>query len=110
RRYEIKNDNTFLKEGDVLAAAFRLEPMLYGRNGYIGRLEMSNAVVQEDAVTKLKNLKKAMTEDVIDAYGYDAGGLMASLVLGHKDDVDNRRISDMRSMGIMHILSISGFH
>lgn len=35
---------------------------------------------------------------------------MASLVLGYKEDLNKERENSMKTMGIMHILSISGFH
>lgn len=110
RRYEIQTGEMFLKPGDIIKAQFLIEPLPYGNNGYAGRLDMVNPSVYADVVTKLKVLKKTLIDEVLDTYGYDQGGLMASLVLGHKDDVDEKRLSDMRSMGIMHVLSISGFH
>lgn len=110
RRYEIQIGELFLKPGNIITAHFLLEPLPYGNNGYVGRLTLINPSVHEDVVTKLKDLKKTLIDEAIDTYGYDQGGLMASLVLGHNDDVDAKRLRDMRSMGIMHVLSISGFH
>lgn len=110
RRYEITSGDIFLETGDIIDADFSLEPMPYGKNGYVGKLSMINPTLHNDSITKLRKMKNNLVEEVIDAYGQDKGGLMASLVLGHKEDVGDKRISDMKSMGIMHILSISGFH
>ena len=110
RKYMITEELFDCKEGDLIEGFYILDPLPPGINGYAGNLIISEVSIKQDFLSKLVAFKKSLVNEVIVVYGYDIGGLMASLVLGSKDDIGEKRAGDMKDMGIMHILSISGFH
>jgi len=110
RKYLITEKLFYCKEGDLINGLYKLNPLPPGNNGYAGNLIISEVSIKQDFFSSLVVFKKNLVNEVINVYGYDIGGLMASLVLGSKDDIGEKRAGDMKNMGIMHILSISGFH
>ena len=59
---------------------------------------------------KLETFKKSLAERMKSIWGTEEGSLSASLVLGVRDDVLKPRRNTLKFLGILHILSISGFH
>jgi len=110
RKYLITEELFFCEEGDLIKGLYQYNPLPPGNNGYAGNLIISEVSIKQDSLSNLVAFKKNLVNEVIGVYGHDIGGLMASLVLGSKDDIGEKRAGDMKNMGIMHILSISGFH
>lgn len=59
---------------------------------------------------KLETSKKSLADKMKNNWGTEQGSLAASLVLGVQDDVLKSRQNTLKFLGILHILSISGFH
>lgn len=110
RKYLIIDERFYCNEGDLIRGLVINDPLPPGSNGYAGNLIIREISIEQDLLSDLIAFKKTLVREVIGVYGYDIGGLMTSLVLGSKDDIGERRAGDMKNMGIMHILSISGFH
>lgn len=110
RKYLIKGNLFDCYEGDLIRGTFEVEFLSPGGSGYVGNLEIREPQITTDFRSSLISFKKKVADELVHRYGYDNGSLMSSLVLGIKDDISERREGDMKSMGIMHILSISGFH
>lgn len=110
RQFLIKGAVDGASEGDILKGDFKLERMPINRNGYVGTLTVTKSKITKDSVSKVRSLKRKLIDEVIGIYGFDRGSLMASLVLGYQEDINEKRESDMKALGVLHILSISGFH
>lgn len=110
RRYVINDRDLDCQVGDLISGDFVLEPLGPDTNGYVGELSAGSYAVTKDSMTRFRKIKADLIASTINAYGHDRGSLMASLVLGNQDEINGQRVSAMQSMGIMHILSISGFH
>jgi competence protein ComEC len=110
RRYQFSGTDLNCRVGDIIQGDFQLEPLPWSVNGYVGKLSASEFLVGKDMLSSYRQLKGKLIRRAVEIYGHDRGGLMASLVLGSQDEINEKRVRDMRSMGIMHILSISGFH
>lgn len=61
-------------------------------------------------LSRLDEFKKELAQGMREEMGSEAGSLAASLVLGVKDDALRERTELLKYLGIIHILSISGFH
>lgn len=99
-----------LNEGDIVKGTFVFEDMPYNKDGYLGRMVFSEYRITLDLVSRLKRFRAELGEDLKEWYGYDHGSLMGSLVLGYRTELSQDRMATMESLGILHILSISGFH
>lgn len=110
RKYMVEGIEDGLKEGDIISGTFVYEDMPVNKDGYVGRLVFSKYRISIDLLSRLKRSRAELGEDLKDWYGYDHGSLMGSLVLGYRTELSPDRMATMESLGILHILSISGFH
>lgn len=108
--YEMDTYPVGVEEGLLLYSDFTIERQEPSTSGVHGKLQYESIQGARDLVSRLRGIKKLATMKLIEVFGMDHGGLMASLVLGNKDFLNEERAMDMRGLGIMHILSISGFH
>lgn len=63
---------------------------------------------------RIKNLlmdyREYMTERFKDSLGNDIGGLLAGMVFGEKQGIDTDTRLDLKSVGLSHIIVVSGLH
>lgn len=110
KRFQVAGEITQFKVGDILLGDLELEKISRNASGYLGKITINFPKRKQDYVSKMRRTRENLTQQVIGNYGFDRGSLMASLVLGYKEDLNKEREGTMKTMGIMHILSISGFH
>ncbi len=110
KRFQVGGDIDDYLVGDILLGKLRLEKMERNSNGYLGKVTITAPKRRRDLLSTMRRLRDELSEEAIRVYGFDRGSLMASLALGYKEEMNRERKDAMKTMGIMHILSISGFH
>lgn len=85
------------------------------RNSLSGVLFQAKDVEMKESPSRsfrwqLETIKNSLAGRMKSIWGTEQGSLAASLVLGVRDDVLKPRRNTLRFLGILHILSISGFH
>ncbi|SFN38943.1 ComEC/Rec2-related protein [Proteiniclasticum ruminis] len=110
RLYWLEEQISTVEAGDRLMGDF-----LYGgsgntEQGVICTLKGSNYKIYTDSIGRFRAFKNRIMDLLIMRYGEHYGGLMGSLVLGNQKFMNEERAQNMGDLGIMHILSISGFH
>lgn len=110
RKYLLEEAMPDFPEGTVLTGKVKVTAREPLRSGYAGVVEIWEMKAHSDGISKMQRVKQNLMDQVMEKYGFDRGSLMASLVLGRTEGIDERRSEDMENLGIMHILSISGFH
>lgn len=110
RRYLVEGLSGDVRPGDLVEGDFRFEKTKVNKDGFKGTLSLKDYEVSADFLSGIKEFKERLYHKLVDTYGYDKGSLMGSLVLGYKAELFQDRMGGMRSLGILHILSISGFH
>lgn len=110
RRYLVEGLHGDIRPGALVAGNFHFEKAKVNKDGFRGTLIMKDYKVSADFLSGIKEFKERLYHRLVDLYGYDKGSLIGSLVLGYKAELFQDRMGSMRSLGILHILSISGFH
>jgi len=110
RRFLVEGRVEGAKPGDLLEGDFSLERSAVNTNGYVGTLTTKDIKISRDLISRIRQVKTSLIREIISIYGFDRGSLMASLVLGYQEDINEKREKDMEALGVLHILSISGFH
>lgn len=110
RKFQVIGDVGFYHVGDRLLGDMTLERVDRNPSGYLAEITLSSPRRKQDFLTKVRGAREELSQKAMDEYGFDRGSLMASLVLGYKEELNRERKDAMKTMGIMHILSISGFH
>lgn len=109
RKYDVISKNK-LCEGDIIKGKFEFSKAKKNDQGIVASVKLQNYTITKDLKSKLINFKEEMSLKLISRYGYDKGTLMSSLVLGTGSQIYSSRKESMENLGLMHILSISGFH
>lgn len=79
--------------------------------GIIGNIKVnSSKKIKEDFRYKLYELRKKIYFKLEENIGKRKAGLILSLAFGCPDYLDNEDSEDMRGMGVIHAVSVSGLH
>ena len=79
--------------------------------GIIGNIKVnSSKKIKEDFRYKLYELRKKIYFKLDENIGKRKAGLILSLAFGCSDYLDNEDSEDMRGMGVIHAVSVSGLH
>lgn len=79
--------------------------------GIIGNIKVnSSKKIKEDFRYKLYELRKKIYFKLEENIGKRKAGLILSLAFGYSDYLDNEDSEDMRGMGVIHAVSVSGLH
>lgn len=108
--YDLKENNTYIITADI-------KPLNYNKKGYaysitdIKKIEDAKSYSLYSKIKiHLDKLKNQVKERILYRYGDNNGSLINSLVLGVKSDDLNDKTDTLKNLGLIHILSISGFH
>lgn len=110
RLYWLEEQTSTVEVGDRLKGNFAYGGTGNAEQGVICTLKGSNYTVYTDFIGRFRALKNRIMDLLVMSYGEHYGGLMGSLVLGNQKYMNEERAQNMGELGIMHILSISGFH
>lgn len=112
RKFILKNNIKDLEEGQLI----KIDKGDFKRNiiyekGIIGEYNIVHYVIQsKDFISKTYNLKRNINNKFIKDLGERRGSIVVSLCFGdssylYKEDKDN-----IKKLGVIHALSVSGFH
>lgn len=110
RLFWMESSGEPLQEGDRLMGQFHFASPGDKEQGVIASLIGSDIAVYSDFLGRFRAYKEKITAELVRTFGEHNGGLMGSLVLGNQRYMNEERARNMKDLGIMHILSISGFH
>lgn len=80
-------------------------------NGIIGNLKItSSKKLKGDIIYKLYEIRKKIYFKLEENIGKRKAGLIVSLAFGYSDYLDNEDLEDMKGMGVVHAISVSGLH
>lgn len=110
RRFLVEGLQEQVRPGEIIEGEFLFERMEANKDGFKGTLTVRDYTRSADFLSGIKEFKERLFHKLVYIYGYDKGSLIGSLVLGYRTELFEDRMGSMRALGILHILSISGFH
>lgn len=113
KKYLIKDfenlDN--LKNGIILVLDGDIEKLNYYDIGVVG--EIKNYKIDKfksDFVFNFVNMRSSIKNFFVEKFGRENGNVLSSLTFGDTSDLDKQYKNNLKSLGLIHILSVSGFH
>lgn len=80
-------------------------------NGIVGEVEPKTInKVRGDFITKLSDTKRNIYAALEENLGTRKAGLIASIAFGYSDYLDSEDKEDMKNLGVIHSISVSGLH
>lgn len=111
RRFYVQSDASNIKLGDKLFIKGIFEEKLDKEKGIIGSIEIIKSKKLNRGLTgKLYDTREEIYKKLEDNLGKRKAGLVSSLAFGYSDYLDGEDKEDMRSFGIIHVISVSGLH
>lgn len=79
--------------------------------GFLGTINCKEYSLKEnDFLSSLSNIRIKVFKDLKDNIGARKAGLVSSLAFGYTDYLDTEDEKDMRNLGVIHAISVSGLH
>lgn len=114
--YEGKNISLKIREenlhvGDKYRVKGNLINIQDKSNGIVGELEVKEFYkVKGDWISKLYEFKRNVYNRLERNLGKRKAGLLSSIAFGYSDNLDFEDKEDMKDLGIIHSISVSGLH
>lgn len=113
RKYIIKDFENLddIKIGMILNLDGEIKKLSYYDVGVVG--EIKNYKINEfktDFVYKFINMKNVIKDFFVMKFGGEKGNILSGLTFGDTSGLDKEYKNDLKSLGLVHILSVSGFH
>lgn len=113
RKYIIKDFENLddIKIGMILNLDGEIKKLIYYDVGVVG--EIKNYKINEfktDFVYKFINMKNVIKDFFVMKFGDEKGNILSGLTFGDTSGLDKEYKNDLKSLGLVHILSVSGFH
>lgn len=107
----IKINKKDFNVGEIYNFEGRLEGSQDRINGIVGEVEPERMdKLSGDFITKLFEIKRKIYARLAENIGIRKAGLLASIAFGYSDHLDNEDKEDMKNLGIIHSISVSGLH
>ncbi|GAA0122173.1 MAG: ComEC/Rec2 family competence protein [Clostridium argentinense] len=99
-----------VNKGDILICngSYKKKPM-YDK-GMIGIYNVESFKIEKDIISKIEEYKRNTFKKLLVYQGEENSALIMALCLGDKDYLSYDKKGNMNTLGISHIISLSGFH
>lgn len=98
-----------LKLGELFnAKGYYIKDLDY-KNGILGVYKVRKVEKEQDIVTKIYNIKTNCYNKVAE-YDKDLASIVMAISLGDKSYLEYEKKNSMNTLGVVHILTVSGFH
>ena len=97
------------KIGDIFEAKGNFEFDVDYKNGVLGVFNIDNMNSNSDILSKVYNIKNLCYQE-IEKYDEELANFVMAISLGDKSFLDYEKKGVMNTLGIIHIITVSGFH
>ena len=107
----IETNNKDCNIGEIYNITGKLEKVQDKINGIVGIVKPERMdKINGDFITKLYDFKRKIYVRLEDNLGKRKAGLISSIAFGYSDNLDFEDKDDMKTLGIIHSISVSGLH
>lgn len=111
KNISLKTDRENLYVGEMYKAKGNLKNVQDKSNGIVGELKAKEFYkVQGDWISKLYEFKRNIYIRLEGNLGKRKAGLLSSIAFGYSDNLDFEDKEDMKNLGVIHSISVSGLH
>lgn len=110
RKMNLKGDNIKkLEVGDKACVKGRYIKEYDFKRGITGNYEIDNIKIYKDTVSKIYNIKNLYYTEIA-SYDENLASIVMAISLADKTYLNHFKKENMNKLGIIHILTVSGFH
>ena len=111
RQFYIENSNNE-KVGDKIYIVGKFEKNQYREKGIVGNISVKNQekVSNRDFIQLLYGVREKIYNKFKENLGQRKASIVTSVSFGYSDYMDTEDEEDMRTLGVIHAISVSGLH
>lgn len=110
RKVFLEGNFNNINKGDILICKGNYRKKSIYDKGIIGIYNVESFQVKKDTISKIEEYKRRIFKKLLIYQGEENSALIMALCLGDKTYLSNSQKSNMSTLGISHIISLSGFH
>ncbi|MGL4847693.1 MAG: ComEC/Rec2 family competence protein [Clostridium sp.] len=111
REFEIYGELSKIIEGSKVSLKGDFKRKINKERGRIGSVNSREyKIIEKSIFTKLANLKNDYKNILKENIGVKNSSLVSSILFGRDENLDKYDEKDMRELGIIHAISVSGLH
>lgn len=111
RKVYINNIEKNIIPGKVLMIKGEIKKETDIEKGIVGNIKVKKYKIKKDSVfNKIFSLRNMVFEKLKSNLGQRKAALVCSMAFGYKDYLDAEDEEEMRNLGIIHVISVSGLH
>lgn len=97
--------------GDIIDLKGSFEEEVIYERGYIGKIYGKEILYKRNSIFKrIYEFRKYIIEDISKEIGKEKGALVNGAAYGVADDINKESMNEFKTLGIIHVISVSGFH
>lgn len=111
RKVLLDGKNLNFNQGDIVNISGSFKSQTDSEKGIIGVISVNSIKnVETDMYAKVLSVRKLLYDMIKDDIGSRRAGLVCSLSYGYTDYLDSEDKTEMKNLGIIHAISVSGLH
>jgi competence protein ComEC len=111
KRIYLQGKDSKYSLGDNLYVEGELKEEIDKEKGIVGALSIHRSkVLDKSLVGRLYDIRESIYTKLKENLGQRKGALVASLAFGYSDYLDNEDKEEMKTLGVIHAISVSGLH
>lgn len=100
-----------LEAGDKIKVAGEFAKEVNREKGILGNYNVTNyKILDKDFIKNIYEIRKNIFYNIKNKLGYRRAAIITSISFGYTDYLDNEDEENMRNLGILHAVSVSGLH
>ncbi|WP_436512885.1 ComEC/Rec2 family competence protein [Clostridium thermobutyricum] len=100
-----------VKEGEKVFLKGEFKKDINKEKGRIGYIEVKSYSIDEKSIfTKLSHLREGVKEELKRNLGERNATIVSSIIFGKDENLDKEDEEDIKELGIIHVMSVSGIH
>lgn len=97
--------------GDIIYAKGDFKEDIQYDKGIIGEFSLNNEIERkQDLYSKIIGYRSFLDEEFQSIFGVEDGILLSNLCFGDNSSIDIETKEKLKSLGVIHVISVSGFH
>lgn len=111
RKIYLSGNLKALEAGDKIKVVGEFTEEINREKGILGNYNVKNyEKLNKDFVKSVYEIRKNIFNNLKNKLGYRRSAIITSIAFGYTDYLDNEDEENMRSLGILHAISVSGLH
>ncbi|MBD7913986.1 ComEC/Rec2 family competence protein [Clostridium sp. Sa3CUN1] len=111
RKFYLSGEFNDLKLGDKILANIELNKDINIEKGIIGEVKVDNyEKLKGDIRSKVYRLREDIFNNIKEKLGSRRAALITSMAFGYTEFLDREDTSNMKNLGVLHAVSVSGLH